>query len=227
MQTAFYAGVARAVALTAALLLAGCNQRIADVNATLQLAALGYKDVAITKEYVAALPYAAIQFKWGHGPRVLSALAFAEGEELKWVTQDKAMIVTQHGRLVRTQGFSHNLTYTANINNDPLPQLLQLWQQGNPALLRWGTEHDWQPGYFSGYKAISRFEYRGPEQVTILNEPVTLVKFSELVIYPKLNIEQENTFWLATDTGAVIKSRQFIGPGLPAVEITLLKPYQP
>lgn len=227
MQTAFYTGLSRAAALTALLLLTGCSQRAADIHHTLRVATLGYKDAAITKQYVAALPYAAIQVKWGDGPRVLSALAFAEGEELKWVTQDKAMIITQHGRLVRTQGFSHDLTYTANIQQDPLPQLLQLWQQGNPESLRWGTEHDWQPGYYSGYKAISRFAYRGQEQVTILGEPITLLKFSERVVYPKLDVEQENTFWLAADTGAVIKSQQFIGPGLPAVEITLLKPYQP
>ncbi|ART81796.1 hypothetical protein CBP31_03475 [Oceanisphaera profunda] len=227
MKTAFYAGLARAAALTAVLLLTACSQRAADINHTLRVATVGYKDAVITKEYVTALPYAAIQFKWGDGPRVLSALAFAENDELKWVTQDKTMIVTQHGRLVRTLGFSHDLTYTANINQDPLPQLLQLWQQGKHELLRWGTEHDWQPGYYSGYQAISRFEYRGQEQVSILGEPVTLIKFSEQVVYPKLNIEQENTFWLAADTGVVIKSQQFIGPGLPAVEITLLKPYQP
>ena len=220
MQTAFYA-------VAVAVLLAGCSQRISELSNTVHIATIGYEDVVITKQYVKALPYAAIQLKWGQGPRVLSALAFAEGDELKWVTQDKAMIVTQHGRLVRTYGFSHDLTYTANIQQDPLPQLLQLWQQKNYPALRWGTEHDWQPGYYSGYKAVSRFQYLGPEQLSILGEPVTLIKFSEHVVYPKLNIEQENTFWLSADTGEVIKSLQFIGPGLPAVEMTLLKPYQP
>lgn len=227
MQTAFYASAVRISTLAMMLLLAGCSQRISDISNTVQVATLGYKDVSMTKAQITALPYAAIQFKWGQGPRVLSVLAFAEGDELKWITNDKAMVVTQHGRLVRTVGFSHDVTYTANINKDPLPHLLGLWQQGNLQALRWGTEHDWQPGYYSGYKALSRFEYHGKEQVTILHEPVTLVKFTEQVIYPKLNVEQENVFWLSADTGEVIKSQQFIGPGLPAVEITLIKPYQP
>ncbi|MGO3357339.1 MAG: YjbF family lipoprotein, partial [Oceanisphaera sp.] len=163
--------------------------------------------------------------KWGHGPRVLSALAFAEGEQLKWVTQDKAMVVTQHGRLVSTVGFSHDVTYTANLEKDPLPELLQLWQNRDAQGMRWSTEHDWQPGYYSGYQALSRFSYQGHEQVTILDKPVELVKFSEQVIYPKLEVEQNNQFWLSPTTGKVIKSIQFVGPGLPAVEITLLKPF--
>lgn len=206
--------------------LLGCSQKLSDLSDTVQIAALGYKDAPITKAQIAALPYAAIQFKWGDGPRVLSTLAFAEADELKWVTQDEAMIVTQHGRLVRTAGFNYDVTYTSNLAQDPLPQLLSLWQQGEPEALRWSTEHDWQPGYYSGYQALSRFEYQGTEQVSILEEPVSLVKFTERVTYPKLKVAQENTFWLSPSTGKVIKSQQFIGPGLPAVEITLLKPYQ-
>ena len=212
-------------ALVAVFLLAGCSQKVKDVSELVQVATLGYKDVVLTKQQVADLPYAAIQFKWGHGPRVLSALAFAEGKQLKWVSQDKAMVVTQHGRLVSTVGFSHDLTYTANLKSDPLSQLLTLWQAGDRETLRWSTTHDWQPGYYSGYQALSRFSYQGREEVIILDEPVALVKFTELVIYPKLGVEQRNTFWLSPTSGKVIKSLQYVGPGLPAVEITLLKPF--
>lgn len=205
--------------------LTGCSQKVKDVSEVVKVATLGYSDVAITQQQVDALPYAAIQFKWGHGPRVLSALAFAEGEQLKWVTQDKAMVVTQHGRLVSTVGFSHNITYTANLESDPLPHLLTLWQNRNAEGLRWSTEHDWQPGYYSGYQALSRFSYHGKEQVIILNKPVTLIKFTEHVSYTKLDVEQQNQFWLSPITGKVIKSKQFVGPGLPAIEMTLLKPF--
>lgn len=226
MQTTFYAGRTRVASLIMVFMLAGCSQKIADLGETMKVATVGYKDTAITKEQISALPYAAIQLKWGDGPRVLSALAFAEGDELKWVTQDKAMVVTQHGRLVRTSGFAYDLNYTANIQSDPLANLLSLWQQGSAQALRWSTEHDYQPGYYSGYQALSRFKYQGEEEITILGEPVRLIKFTEQVLYPKLNIKQKNTFWLSPETGAVVKSQQFIGPGLPAVEITLLKPYQ-
>lgn len=227
MQIAFYLKPVQALILAALVTLSGCSQKIQNIGNTLHVATMGYKDVALSQEQIKALPYAAIQLKWGPGPRVLSVLAFAEGEDLKWVTHDKAMVVTRHGRLIKTLGFEHNVIYTANLAADPLPRLLQLWQQQNQQALRWGTERDYQPGYFSGYKALSRFVYRGQEQVNILGKPQTLVRFSELVSYPKLSVTQENTFWLSPNTGEVIKSLQFIGPGLPAVEITLLKPYQP
>ncbi|WP_298718183.1 YjbF family lipoprotein [uncultured Oceanisphaera sp.] len=195
-----------------------------DISDTLRVAALGYNDVPLTRQQITALPYAAIQLKWGHGPRVLSVLALAEGDKLKWVTQDKKMLVTQHGRLIKTLGFEQNLVYTGNLAADPLPHLLTLLQQRQD--MRWASEQDWQPGYISGYASLSRFEYQGEESQNILGQPVTLIKFTEQVRYAKFDRQLQNTFWLSPDSGEVIKSRQFIGPGLPEVEITLIKPYQ-
>ncbi len=211
--------------LASLLALSGCSQKVHDIGDSLRVAALGYNDVPLTRQQVAALPYAAIQLKWGHGPRVLSALALAEGEQLKWVTQDKKMLVTQHGRLIKTLGFEQDLVYTGNLSADPLPRLLTLMQQRQD--LRWASEQDWQPGYISGYTSVSRFEYNGEESQNILGTPVRLVKFTEHVRYSKFNRQLQNTFWLSPDSGKVIKSRQFIGPGQPEVEITFIKPYQP
>ena len=211
--------------LAGLLALAGCSHKVQDIGDTLRVATVGYSDVPLTQEQIRALPYAAIQLKWGHGPRVLSVLALAEGEQLKWVTQDKKMLVTQHGRLIKTLGFAQDRVYTGNLAADPLPRLLTLMQQRQD--MRWASEQDWQPGYISGYKSLSRFEYNGEEVQHILGQPVTLMKFTEQVRYAKFDRQLQNTFWLSPDSGEVIKSRQHIGPGLPEVEITLIKPYQP
>lgn len=214
------------ILLLALLILPGCSQHFKDISDTVRVGALGYKDVPLSREKIAALPYAAIQLKWGSSPRVLSVLTFAEGDELKWLTQDKKMIVTRHGRLVKSVGYPQDLRYVGNIDADPLPNLLTLWRQSNIEGMRWGSERDWQPGYYSGYATLSRFSYAGEETVSILNSPVRLLKFTEQVRYPKQAVEYVNTFWLSPTSGEVIKSVQFMGPGLPEVEITLVKPYQ-
>lgn len=217
-------------AVSSALLLlfalSGCSQKVQDLSETVRVATLGYKDVELSRAQITALPYAAIQLKWGQGPRVLSVLGFAEGNELKWLTKDKKMVVTRHGRLIKTLGYPQDLRYVGNIGADPLPNLLHLWQQQNAEGMAWGSERDWQPGYYSGYPVLSRFSYQGEDTLTILDEPVRLLKFSEQVRYPKLNITDTNTFWLSPSSGEVIKSLQAMGPGLPVFEITVLKPYE-
>lgn len=47
-------------------------------------------------------------------------LAFSENGQQKWVTQDGATIVTQHGRLVKTLLGGDNLIDVNNLATDPL-----------------------------------------------------------------------------------------------------------
>ena len=47
------------------------------------------------------LPYASLYARLNEGPRIFVVLGYSEQGQQKWVTQDQAMLVTQHGRLVK------------------------------------------------------------------------------------------------------------------------------
>ncbi|SPW59593.1 lipoprotein yjbF [Escherichia coli] len=53
-------------------------------------------------------------------------LAFAEDGQQKWVTQDQATLVTQHGRLVKTLLGGDNLIEVNNLAADPLIKPAQI-----------------------------------------------------------------------------------------------------
>ncbi len=92
------------------LVLFGCTQKFNDVSATVQEAYGNYIDVEMTSEEINAVPYASAYLKLGNQKQVFVVLAFAERNplngkiQLKWVSADKAMIVTENGHIVKTIG---------------------------------------------------------------------------------------------------------------------------
>ena len=224
--------------LTASIALmgiAGCSQRISALNDTMKLAFIGENDIKLTTEQIEANPYASIYVKIEDIPQAFVVLAFAEPKqtlttvrpapeamELKWLSADKAMLVTVNGRLVRT----HSLL-TGNLaaieSSEPDPILLGLHLNSTPKT--WTRTLDWQPGYHYGYKLNSQFDFIAEEKILINDTPTQTLHYSELVSVEGLNIQYLNEFWLKPDNGHVIKSRQKIAPNLPFIDITLLKPF--
>ncbi|WAL80267.1 YjbF family lipoprotein [Shewanella sp. DAU305] len=224
--------------LTASIALmgiAGCSQRISAINDTMKLAFIGESDIKLTTEQIEANPYASIYVKIEDIPQAFVVLALAEPKhtlttvrptpeamELKWLSADKAMLVTVNGRLVRTHSLlSGNLA--AIESSEPDPILLGLHLNSTPKT--WTRTLDWQPGYHYGYKLNSQFDFIAEEKILINDTPTQALHYSELVSVEGLDIQYLNEFWLKPDNGHVIKSRQKIAPNLPFIDITLLKPF--
>ena len=100
----------------------GCTQKFNDVSATVQEAYGNYIDVELTPEEIEAVPYASAYLKIGSQKQVFVVLAFAEPNpltgqtQLKWVSADKAMVVTENGHIVKTIGLQ--TTNLAGIYGD-------------------------------------------------------------------------------------------------------------
>ncbi|WP_273858890.1 YjbF family lipoprotein [Photobacterium sp. GSS17] len=222
-------------------LLAGCSQKFSDVNDTVKLAILGESDIQKSSEDILALPYASMYAQIEDGPQAFMVLALAENEplfshtvqpsstlhtdqplRLKWLSSDKGMLATENGRLVKTLNLPFgNLLYSQSVSPDPL--MLGLHKASTP--LQWQRKIDWQPGYHFGYKLNSHFQNEGQATIEINGQPVTALHFSEHVSVDALKVSYTNNFWIDPNTGAVLKSKQKIAPGLPFIELTLLKPY--
>ncbi len=211
-----------------------CSQRISALNDTLKLAFIGDKDTQLSEQQVNNIPYASIYARIDGIPQAFIVLALAEPKftltlpptpaitELKWLSADKAMLVTVNGRLVRTHSLlSGNLA--AIESSEPDPILLGLHLNSTPKT--WTRTLDWQPGYHYGYKLNSQFDFIAEEKILINDTPTQALHYSELVSVEGLNIQYSNEFWLKPDNGHVIKSRQKIAPNLPFIDMTLLKPF--
>lgn len=217
----------------ASLVLSGCSQKFQDVQNTMSLALFGYDDVVIPAEKVDDLPYASLYAKTeksgqafmvlGYASPTMSALTKTTDHfQLKWLSATGEMLVTEHGRIIKTVNLiGGNLSASYSQHADPLA--LGLLKSTTPKT--WRHNVDWQPGNHVGYTLESRFEQQGNNMLMVNEKPVETIHFIEYVSAPQLDIHYENQFWLHPKTGHVIASIQTPAPGMPSIELTVLKPF--
>ncbi|MCL9775451.1 YjbF family lipoprotein [Vibrio methylphosphonaticus] len=199
----------------AVLFLTACSQRFQDVNATMAEALFGADDAALTAENIRKLPYASAYVRINEGPQIFMVLAFAEPNtqngimQYKWISSDRAVIITESGRIVKTIGlYGDNL---ASISRQ---------QQTDTS---WQVTYDWMPKYRYGYKGIALQTNRGSETVTTDLSTYNTQKLTETVTFDAIDGKLVNTYWKDIKTNNVIKSIEQLGPEMTTVEMTLLK----
>lgn len=212
------------------LLLAGCSQQFQDLNATFNEAMFGDADVSTTAEYIQALPYASIYAQINDQGKIFMVLAFVGqnpetgAEQLKWMSSDKAMIVTENGRVVQTLLLPYeNLS---GLTTKPANALVPSFDvSAEPKAQQWQATYDWQPDYRFGYSANVVRTYVNKDTVQTPLASIETNKFIEQVSYPALGEQIENEYWVNSQ-GKVVKTVQYLGPDMTRLELTLLKPYQ-
>ncbi|ARR49863.1 YjbF family lipoprotein [Photobacterium damselae subsp. damselae] len=222
----------------ALLLLSGCSQRANDANDTVKLAIFGTPDVVKTAKEIKQLPYASTYVRIGDHSQIFMVLALAETKylpasrqlttnianplQLKWMSSDNGMLVTENGRIVKTLNLQDgNLLSSDSKQTDPL--LLGLQKSTTP--LTWQRTISWQPGYHMWYHLSSTFHNDGIQLVDINGQQVKALQFSETVKVKELDRSYQNTFWLDPINGKVIKSQQYPAPGMPLITMTILKSF--
>lgn len=200
--------------------LLGCSQKFQDTNSTIKEAFWGLDDVVINAEQVSELPYASLYARINHGQRILMVLAYVEPnsttgiEQLKWLSSDNAMIVTENGRVVKTLR---------------LPEANLIALEGNIAApeklsKQWSASYDWQPNYQYENKAMVNASIIGQETVSSLlwQEPTTVVQ--EHITFSKTRHSVNNFYWL-DNANQVVKTSQWVVPDKLFIELEFLKFY--
>ena len=222
------------------LFVAGCSQQFQDVNSTFDEAFFGSSDVELSKEYIQTLPYSSIYAEVNDQGKIFMVLAYVGknpqtgAEQLKWMSSDKAMIVTENGRIVQTlllpyenlSGLAFHPLNTFSSANSSSPDSSSVFDVSvNPGAKKWQAVYDWQPNYRFGYKANITRTYAGNETVETPLASIDTKKFQEKVNFPMLEQEMTNEYWVDSK-GQVVKAIQYLGPDMTRLELTVLKPYQ-
>ena len=229
--------ISKLLMILTALLISGCSQKITSVSDTVRLAVKGTADINKSANTIATLPYASTYVRIDNQSQLFMVLAFAESSSggtltnnspnsepplLKWLASDNGMLITQSGRIIKTVNLADgNLLQTHSNKPDPLTLGLHL--ATTPTT--WQRSIDWQPGYHMGYQLTSQFIFDFPEVLTINEHLIPTLRFTENVTVKALNQHYSNTFWIDQNSGKVVKSRQYLAPSLPPVEMTILKPF--
>ncbi|CAK2027350.1 YjbF family lipoprotein [Vibrio crassostreae] len=222
------------------LFLAGCSQQFQDVNSTFDEAFFGSSDVELSKEYIQNLPYSSIYAEVNDQGKIFMVLAYVGenpqtgAEQLKWMSSDKAMIVTENGRIVQTlllpyenlSGLAFQPLGAFSSANSSSPDSSSAFDVSvNPGAQKWQAVYDWQPNYRFGYKANITRTYAGNQTVETPLASIDTKKFKEKIYFPMLEQEITNEYWVDSK-GKVVKTIQYLGPDMTRLELTVLKHYQ-
>ncbi|MEH8196712.1 YjbF family lipoprotein [Aeromonas allosaccharophila] len=209
------------------LLLSGCSATSSDTYATLRYALLGVDDVEVISEKVRELPYASAYLRVGDNPQALVVLAFVDPDgSLSWVSSDNKLFVTKSARLHKTVGLENDLYLVSSSWPDPLQKMVSVPDISlNLDAMSWQYTAEWEKDYVSGYNMQAKFISSVPEKLLILDKTHDVILIDELVIFGQGKHSWHNYYWFEPRTGRILKSKQQLGPGLPVIEITILKPY--
>ncbi len=212
----------RAVFFLVGVLLTGCTQKFSDTNATINEALFGAQDTEISAEYIKNLPYASSYVRINNGPRIFMVLAFAEVNpvsqqtQLKWLSSDKAMIVTENGRIVKTL----NLPGANLAQISPKLEFFRFQQVKS----EWQATYDWQPDFDYDHRAVISSHKVASQSLDSTLGKKSVDVWQEQVLFTHNNLHMTNQFW--TDKqGRVVKSQQWLIPNTLYVEQEILKPY--
>ncbi|BCO13081.1 hypothetical protein RIMD111065_14370 [Aeromonas hydrophila] len=175
----------------------------------------------LTSTQLRQLPYASAYIKVGDLPQALVVLAYANGDRLSWMSADGVMFITEHGRLVKTIGLPNDLRYLGSLDQDPL-RIAHLDKL--PSMV-WYSVAEWSQKYTSGYPLSMHYRRVGNEVLEVIDKPYTTTIIEESVTASPSEMQWNNYFWIDEHSGQVRKLKQQLGPSLPVIEMTFLKPY--
>ena len=159
------------------LFLMSCSGTYRSYTDMLQLAFTETPDVLLPYSFFTEAKHDYLYVKHGKQPQVAMALMFIEQGQLKWVSADRAVLITEHGRLVRTIGLKNDLMHLSNISSDPLKKPLQL-----SAATTWLRLADWQQNEY-GYPLRSTFHYGPTQKMAFFDQQLDVMLLTEHVHY--------------------------------------------
>lgn len=211
----------RSFALAFGLLTAGCSNvefLDGDYASLFELAreSWTHANAGVSKDAVLSIPYASIGYRVGGGAQNMLLLVGGTSDPLLWTAQARFAIVTVDGRVVRTNGFKHNLGGMQVQTMDVAPD-----GEVSRRLLADFPDLD-----LYSVAIVCKAREAGPQTITLLNRPVETVKVSETCRSDAkvLHWIFENTYWRDRTTGDVWRSVQYVHPNLDALEIETLRP---
>jgi len=177
------------------------------------------KDLSLTLADIEKIPYASIAVRLGEGSQALLILSDNIGEDRHWMSADREVLVTRHGRLVQTQGLPQDMTATVFFSPDPVGGP----SPGFAAHQECVRALDFEPYNVAGVVVHSHFEKGGREEIDILGNRIATEIWWERGGSKEFDWKFVNQYWIDPETGFVWKSLQASAPALPQLEIIVYR----
>nr|WP_201279493.1 YjbF family lipoprotein [Cedecea colo] len=198
------------------MLLQACSATTKSLSSSLWHSIVGSDGVQLTDDDIQNMRYASQYMSINNGPQLFVVLAYDENGQQKWVTQDRATIVTQNGRVVKTVGLGDNLQQVTNLADDPLAKVNQIIDgAGWTRQMAW-SEH--QQARMATARSI--FSWDGTDTLKVGSNVTPVRVLDEEVT--AAGTAWHNRYWV-DDAGKIRQSKQYIGPDYWPITTVLLK----
>lgn len=214
-------------AASAAVGLAGCGstRRLEALYDGVMLAYKGPTAEPMNADYVRSLPFASMSARYLGFPRALVVLAEARPNgDQSWLSGQRELIVTRHGRLMKTVGLVQNLAGTQLVDSR-VDNALGAVTGGDD------TESvdrfiDIAPDNLFGLAVHSSSTVLPNSEIhTILDLQFELEHRVEHCRVDDIDWRFDNHFWFSTTTGELLKSHQYVAPKIPPIELEIYKTF--
>jgi hypothetical protein len=177
-------------------------------------------DLHLTREDITRIPYASVAVRFSEFSQALLILGRRDGADLHWMSSEHEVIVTRHGRLVKTYGLPDDLKETRFLTDDPVGKPITTAASATACT----RVIDLEPRHIDGVVVRSRFASAGREDLTILGTVLPTDVWTESNVAPDLDWSFKNQYWVDARSGYVWKSLQYLSPRLPPLEIVVYRP---
>ena len=204
--------------------LSACSQKFSDSFSTLNASLDSFIDVELTPEQLIDIPYDSAFVRVNDSKQVLMILAIIEEnklkktQKLKWVSADNRMIITESGRIIKTQGFDNNLM-NIHFSSESDKNFIETDKKAH-------LYYDWMPDYRYQFSAESESHLIGKELKKLQSWSVSSRYVTENINFLELASSITNHYWL-NENNKIISSIQHLGPNMEKIEMSYVKDFIP
>tara|TARA_Y100001970_G_scaffold135045_1_gene166265 strand:- start:4724 stop:5392 length:669 start_codon:yes stop_codon:yes gene_type:complete len=173
-------------------------------------------EILFDKETVDSIPYASSLISFEGGTKSLIILESKEVNKNTWVSSDRVKFIENDGRIIRSFGMPNDLYYIQRPNLD-FDFLLK--KESHSYI----TYYSFRKPVLNNLKVEVTSRLNGLETVDILGQKRQLIVLEETLYSAKINWSATNKYWIDPKTKYVWKSRQYLSPRLPYIEIEVTK----
>jgi hypothetical protein len=204
-----------------AWILGGCSQfnyLSSSYSSTYDLLVNRFTDQEsiINKSMIDSIPYASSLISFGNNNKSLIILESAKENKNTWISSDKIKIIESNGRVLRTVGLPNDLY---SIQRPEL-NFNMIIEEGKFSYVAY---YSFRNPLLNNLKVEVQSTIVGKEIVEILGLKKELILIEENLYSPVINWSAKNKFWYDPATDFVWKSRQYLSPKLPFVDIEVTK----
>lgn len=203
------------------LLISGCNQSnylSSSYSSTLNILSSQFSDQKsqINRDLIETLPYASSIISFGNNKKSLIILESATSSKNTWISADKIKLFEDNGRIIGSIGLPNDL-YSIK---SPALDFKMIIEKGHASYISY---YSFRNPKLNNLRVEVKSILIGPELVNILGFKKELILIEESLYSPLINWSAKNKFWYDPENEFVWKSRQYLTPKLPFIDVEVTK----